>query len=258
MLTSHNDNARTGANLHETILTPSNVNALQFGKLFTIRLDGDVYAQPLYVPKVAVPSLGIHNIVYAATENNTVYALDADDPKGVILWNVHLGPALSFEDVPTGYCTVIVPVVGITGTPVIDASTKTMYVVARTFEHSKHEYKLHALDLQTGKEKTGSPVVISAEVPGTGDGSKNGKIVFESNVQLQRPALAMVAGKIIIGFGSTCDFGNYHGWVLAYDSSTLTQTAAFVTTPNASRGGNLAVRCRPGCGRTGKHLCCHG
>ena len=246
MLTSHNDNARTGANLHETILTPSNVNALQFGKLFTIRLDGDVYAQPLYVPKVAVPSLGIHNIVYAATENNTVYALDADDPKGVILWNVHLGPALSFEDVPTGYCTVIVPVVGITGTPVIDASTKTMYVVARTFEHSKHEYKLHALDLQTGKEKTGSPVVISAEVPGTGDGSKNGKIVFESNVQLQRPALAMVAGKIIVGFGSTCDFGNYHGWVLAYDSSTLTQTAAFVTTPNASRGGIWQSGAGPG------------
>ena len=94
MLTYHNDNARTGANLHETISDTVDVNAAEFGKLFTIRLDGDVYAQPLYVPKVAVPSQGIHNIVYAATENNTVYAIDADDRKGVILWNVHLGPAL--------------------------------------------------------------------------------------------------------------------------------------------------------------------
>jgi outer membrane protein assembly factor BamB len=235
VLTSHNDNARIGANLHETILTPLNVNAGEFGKLFTVRLDGDVYAQPLYVAKVAVPSQGVHNIVYVATENNTVYAIDADDPTGLILWSNHLGPALSFEDVPLGSCTVIVPVVGITGTPVIEPSTNTMYVVARTFEHSKHEYRLYALDIFTGKQRPGSPTVISASVPG--GGSQNGKVVFDPVLQLQRPGLALAGGEIYIGFGSTCDYGNYHGWLLAYNASTLEQTSAFVATPSTSRGG---------------------
>jgi hypothetical protein len=251
VLTYHNGNARIGANPHESILTPSNVNAGDFGKLFTVHLDGDVYAQPLYVPKVAVPSQGIHNTIYVATENNTIYAIDADDPKGLIFWSAHLAQALSFKDVPKGFCTVIAPVLGITGTPVIEASTHTLYVVARTFEHSRHEYQLHALDISTGAERPGSPGVISASLPGTGDGSRNGKIIFDPNEQLQRTGLALVAGKVHIGFGSNCDYGNYHGWLLAYDASTLRQTAAIVTTPNASRGGIWESGAAPGADEEG-------
>lgn len=251
VLTYHNGNARIGANPYESILTPSNVNAGDFGKLFTVHLDGDVYAQPLYVPKVAVPSQGIHNTIYVATENNTIYAIDADDPKGLIFWSAHLAQALSFKDVPKGFCTVIAPVLGITGTPVIEASTHTLYVVARTFEHSRHEYQLHALDISTGAERPGSPGVISASLPGTGDGSRNGKIIFDPNEQLQRTGLALVAGKVHIGFGSNCDYGNYHGWLLAYDASTLRQTAAIVTTPNASRGGIWESGAAPGADEEG-------
>jgi hypothetical protein len=237
VLTYHNDEARIGANVHESILTPSNVNAGDFGKLFTVALDGDVYAQPLYLPKVNIPAQGSHNVVYAASQNNSVYAIDADDPKGLILWQAQLGPSLAFEDVPAGTCMVIVPRVGITGTPVIDSSTNTLYVVGRIFDHGKHEYKLHALDVSTGKERPGSPVLLSGSVAGKGEGSVNGKISFDSTMQLQRPGLALYRGKLYIGFGSTCDFGNYHGWILAYDAATLAQVGAFVTTPNASRGG---------------------
>jgi outer membrane protein assembly factor BamB len=251
VLTYHNDNARIGANLHETILTPSNVNAADFGKLFTVSLDGDVYAQPLYVPQVAVPLQGVHNIVYAATENNTVYALDADDPKGLILWRAHLGEPLRPDDLPGATCTVIVPTLGITGTPVIEASTHTLYVVSRTFEHSRHEYRLHALDISTGEERHGSPVVISPSVKGTGAGSRNGKILFEPTLQVQRLGLALIAGTVYVGFASNCDYGDYHGWLLAYDASTLTQIAAFVSTPNALRGGMWEAGDAPGVDRDG-------
>jgi hypothetical protein len=252
VLTYHNDNARIGANLHETILTPSNVNAGNFGKLFTVRLDGDVFAQPLYVPKVAVPTQGIHNLVIVATENNTVYAIDADDPKGLILWSTHLEPALPFKDVPAGACTVIVPLIGITGTPVIEAATNTLYVVARTFEQSNHNFKLHALDIATGKDRPKSPVVISASAQGTGDGSRDGKLVFATTLQLQRPGLALSAGKLYVGFASNCDYGNYHGWLLAYDASTLRQTAAFLTTPNGARGGIWQSGAAPGVDEDGQ------
>ena len=237
VLTYHNDEARIGANVHESILTPSNVNAGDFGKLFTVAVDGDVYAQPLYLPRVSIPAQGTHNVIYTATENNSVYAIDADDPKGLILWHAQLGPSLSFEDLPAGTCTVIVPRVGITGTPVIDSSTKTLYVVDRVFDHGKHEYQLHALDVSTGKDRPGSPLLLSASVTGKGEGNVNGKISFDPTLQLQRTGLALSRGKLYIAFGSTCDFGNYHGWILAYDAATLSQVSAFVTTPNASRGG---------------------
>jgi hypothetical protein len=237
VLTYHYNNALTGANLHETILTPSNVNAADFGKLFTVSLDGDVYAQPLYVPKVGVPLKGLHNIVYAATEHNTIYAIDADDPNGLILWSAHLGEPLRPDDLPGGTCTVIVPTLGITGTPVIDAATHTLYVVSRTFENSRHDYRLHALDISTGEERHGSPVVISPSVQGTGAASRNGRITFEPTLQLQRLSLVLFAGKLYVGFGSNCDYGEYHGWLLAYDASTLAPIATFVSTPNALRGG---------------------
>lgn len=237
VLTYHNDNERIGANLHETVLTPSNVNAWTFGKLYSIPLDGDVYAQPLYVPAVQVPGRGTRDIVYVATENNTVYALDADDPNGSALWRAHLGPAMREQDLPSAACSIIFPKLGITGTPAIDLSTHTLYVVARTFEHSQDEYRLYALDVVTGQQRPGSPVVISATVPGVGDGSVGGKITFDPSLQLQRVGLTLVKDRLFVGFGSNCDIGSFHGWLLAYDTSTLTQIAAFVSTPNAFHGG---------------------
>lgn len=236
MLTYHNDLSRTGENLQERLLTPANVNATSFGKLFTIPVDGNVYAQPLYAANVAVPHLGIHNVVYVATENDTVYAFDGDDPKGVILWSDHLGPALRASDLPD-VCSGIEPSIGITGTPVIDAVTRTLYVVALTFHNSVEEYWLHALDISTGGEKLGSPVTILASAQGTGRGSENGKITFQPGLQLQRPGLALAGGEVYIGFGSNCDIGDFHGWLLAYDASTLKQSGVFLSTPNGAHGG---------------------
>jgi outer membrane protein assembly factor BamB len=246
VLTYHNDNQRIGANLYETILTPSNVNAVKFGKLYSLPLDGDVYAQPLYVPSVAIPGLGIRNVVYAATENNTVYALDADDPKGLILWSAHLGQASLESELPDGSCSIILPALGITGTPVIDPTTHTLYVVAYSFEHSRQEYRLHALDISTGDERRGSPVVISASVEGKGDGNRNDEIIFDPSLQLQRTGLALDAGSVYIAFGSNCDYGDFHGWLLAYDASTLREKAAFISTPNKSRGGIWQAGAAPG------------
>jgi hypothetical protein len=237
ILTYHNNLSRTGQNLQERLLTPANVNAAQFGRLFTIPVDGNVYAQPLYMAKVAVPHLGFHNVVYVATENNTVYAFDADDPKGIVLWSNQLGPALRASDLPSGTCAGIVPSIGITGTPVIDSVTKTLYVVALNYHNSVEEYWLHALDISTGAEKPGSPVPISTSVQGTGRGSENGKIHFQAALQLQRPGLALAGGEVYIGFGSNCDLGDYHGWLLAYDTTTLKQTGVFITTPRGAHGG---------------------
>jgi hypothetical protein len=236
VFTYHNDLSRTGENLQEAQLTPSNVSAASFGKRFTIPVDGNVYAQPLYMAKVAVPHLGLHNVVYVVTENDTVYAFDADDPKGLTLWSNHLGRALQASDLPDA-CSGIEPSIGITGTPVIDPVARTLYVVALTFQDSVEQYWLHALDVSSGAEKPGSPVPISASVEGTGGGSQNGKITFQALLQLQRPGLALAGGEVYIGFGSNCDFGDFHGWLMAYDASTLKQTGIFVPTPRGHHGG---------------------
>jgi hypothetical protein len=246
VLTYHNDSSRIGGNIHEKLLTTSNVNPVDFGKLFNVPVDGDVYAQPLFVPNVNLGTLGTHNVVYVATQNNSIYAIDGEDPKGTILWKANLGPALRSADLPDGLCTVIVPLVGVTGTPAIDELTKTLYVVARTFENSRHEFKLHALDIESGKERPGSPVVISAQIDGRGDGNQNGKISFDPTLQLQRAGLALSDDKVYIEFGSSCDLGNFHGWVMAYDRATLKQTGVFVTTPNGAHGGVWQSGAAPG------------
>jgi len=174
VFTYHFDPARTGANVNETILTPGTVSAATFGKLFADPVDGQIYTQPLYVASVAIPGQGSHNVVYVATENDTVYAFDADIA-GAPLWQTSLltnaGTAVPSSD--TG-CGDLTPVIGVTGTPVIDPGTNTLYVVANTKEGDpttpSYVQRLHALDIATGAEKFGGPVAIAAAVPGTGDG----------------------------------------------------------------------------------------
>ena len=232
VLMQHNDSSRTGSNLSETTLNTSNVNVNQFGKLFTRSVDGQIYAQPLYVPSVTIAGTA-QNVVYVVTMHNSVYAFDADDPTASTpLWQVNLGASVpsTCSDNNREY--------GILSTPAIDTSTDTIYVVARTTEsNSSIAYRLHALDIATGAEKPNSPVVIQASVPGTGTGSVNGTITFDPTLQLNRPGLLLTGGNVYLAFGSECDGGNYHGWLMSYNATTLVQTAVLNTAPNGGHGG---------------------
>jgi Bacterial Ig-like domain (group 2) len=249
MLIYHNDLARTGQNPNETILTPSNVNSAQFGKLFSYPLDGGTYAQPLYVQSVAVGNQGVHNVVYVATAHDSVYAFDADGKVSTPLWHV------SFINPSTGITAVPPPLdddafpggeIGIIGTPVIDPASGTLYVVSYTLENGKAVYRLHALDLGTGAEKLGGPAVISATVAGIGDGTDGqGHLPFDPTWHLQRQALLLLNGVIYIGFASHGDIRPYHGWLLAYDATTLKQTAAYNDSPNGAAGGIWESGCGP-------------
>ncbi|MEA5504937.1 DUF4347 domain-containing protein [Halotia wernerae UHCC 0503] len=239
--TQHNDNNRTGADLNEPLLNTTNVNANQFGKLFSRPVDGSIYAQPLYLANVNIPNQGTHNVVYVATMHNTVYAFDADDPNASTpLWSTSLGPSVTLPDPNIGpypnYRDISTEV-GILSTPVISTTNNALYVVAFTKEAGKYIYRLHALDLTTGAEKFGGPVVISGNVPGTGDGSVDGVIAFTPNRQNQRPGLLLSNGKIYIAFASFGDKRPYHGWVFGYDATTLNQTSIYNATPNGGLGG---------------------
>jgi chitodextrinase len=243
--TFHNDNARTGANLSESVLTTRNVNATRFGKLQSFDIDGEAYASPLYVPAVAVPGQGAHNVVYVATEHNSVYAFDADGLSATPLWHVSfINPAAGVTTVsPTdvGECCDINPQIGITGTPVIDPASGTLYVVAKTREvvggTTNFLQRLHALDIATGAEKFGGPMVIQATVAGTGAGSSGDQVTFLPLRELQRPALLLNNGIVYIAFGSHGDQQPYHGWVLGYDSMTLHQTFAYNATADGEGAG---------------------
>jgi hypothetical protein len=213
VLTQHNDLARTGANTAETILTPANVNSNTFGKLFTDSVDGQVYAQPLYVENLGI-SGGAHNVVFVCTENNSVYAFDAD-VAGAAYWQVTLGTPY------TATCTDLTPVVGITGTPVIDLSSGTMYLDTKQAAGPAH--LLHALDISTGNEKFGGPVTVSASG-------------FTADVQHQRPGLLLLNGVVYLCFGSHCDQGSYHGFVLGYSATNLSLLYSFNTTSAGSQG----------------------
>jgi outer membrane protein assembly factor BamB len=226
------DNTGTGQNRFETLLTPRNVNAATFGKLFAAPVDGYVYAQPLYVGNVAVPGQGTHNVVYVATENGTIFAIDADS--GVELFHTNLGPAVPKDQLA---CLDLGPQIGITGTPVIDPASHTLYVAAKTFKDGSSFFHLHAIDIASGTEKNGSPALITAALRGDGGGSRNGMVVFDAAPQLQRPGLVLVNGQVIITFGSICDRGPFHGWVFAYDAASLKRTGVFLTTPNGNHGG---------------------
>ena len=250
VLTYHNDLSRDGQDLTETVLAPQNVSQTTFGKLFTQPADGYVYAQPLYMANVPIPGEGTHNVVFVATEHDSVYAYDADSNAGANaqpLWHA------SFIDPANGITTVpeadlgtggrdIVPEIGITGTPVIDPSTGTLYVVAKTKEvaggNTSYVQRLHALDIHTGAEKFGGPVVIQPTAPGTGTGNDGqGNIPFNSRRQNQRAGLALYNGNIYIAFASHGDVEPYHGWLLGYSAQTLQLTTAFVATPSGEGAG---------------------
>jgi hypothetical protein len=238
--TYHNDNLRTGQNLSETVLTPGNVNQNQFGKLFSYPLDGTALASPLYVASVSIPGLGFHNVVYVATENDSVYAFDADGLTTSPLWHVSFlsSGVTTIPCADTGECGDIPTQIGITSTPVIDQTSGTIYVVAATKEGATNwVQRLHALDITTGAEKFGGPVVIQASVPGTGTGSSGGSVPFDPLHENQRPGLLLNNGVVYLAFGSHGDVNPWHGWVLGYNAATLQQTMAFNTTPNAFGGG---------------------
>jgi hypothetical protein len=242
MFTHHNDLARTGQNLTETVLTTANVSSATFGKLATFSTDGISHASPLYVANVSIPSVGVRNVVYVSTEHDSVYAFDADTPGGNPLWHVSfINPGAGITTVPngdTGECCDITPEIGITGTPVIDPATKTLYVVAKTKEGTNtYVQRLHALDLATGAEKLGGPVVIQASVTGTGNGSVGGTVPFDPLRENQRTALLLYNGIVYMGFGSHGDNQPYHGWLLGYNATTLQRVLVFNSTPNQEGGG---------------------
>ncbi|MDR3426923.1 Ig-like domain-containing protein [Silvimonas sp.] len=231
--TYHYDNGRTGTNQNETILNTSNVNAQSFGKLYSLPVDGQVYAQPLYMANVSVPQQGTHNVVYIVTEHNSVFAFDADTG-GSPLWQVNLGPPM-----PASVCCVLrdlYPEIGITATPVIDPASQTIYVVAETYDSGVAHFRLHALDLATGADKL-TPTLIQGTALGSAPSSVNGVITFSAMQHWQRPGLLLMNGNIYIAFGSHQDTEPYQGWIFAYSASTLQRTSVLCISPNAGETG---------------------
>ncbi len=262
VMTYHNDIGRTGLNASETLLKPANVRPQTFGLLFNLPTDGQVYAQPLYLPFLNIPGKGIHNVVFIATQHNSVYAYDADSNLGSNaqpLWHVNFGSSIPNWEVGSDD---INPEIGITSTPVIGPATyssnnQLLYVVSKTksFDTSGqavYTQQIHALDVTTGTEKLGGPVTIQGSVPGTGEASVNGTVNFNSLIQHCRAALLLVpqarfstappsksnpripigGGTLYVTFASHGDQGPYHGWVFAYDSANLKQIGILNTTPN--------------------------
>lgn len=234
--TNRYDNQRTGSDKSESLLSTAAVSSGQFGLQFSRSVDGSQYAQPLYLSGLVMSDGSTHNVVFAATMHNTVYAFDADGNGTSPLWSKNLGPSGPVN----GFgCTDTAVEVGITSTPVIDQAAGTMYVVSKGVENSAWVQRLHALDVKSGQERAGSPIVISASVNGTGAGSVGGKVSFNADNQLNRSGLLLDHGTVYIAFASHCDKAPYHGWILAYTyaNSALSQTRAFNISPNGSAGG---------------------
>lgn len=248
VLTQHNDLNRTGWNNQETQLNIKNVKTGSFGKLFTDTLDDKVFAQPLVASGVNMP-VGIRNVVYVATVNNTVYAYDADSVRVAgAFWKISLTPSGTRPPKNTdltpplcgGSYNDFSGNMGIVGTPVIDKTAGTLYVVSRsvtTDGTNVFAQYLHALDIKTGAERAGSPVTIAAQVNGTGDGNVGGVISFDPKKQNQRPGLLLSNGIVYIGWASHCDWDPYHGWLIGYDATTLQQKIVYNTTPGGGEGG---------------------
>jgi hypothetical protein len=271
VLTSYNGN---GTNIQETFLNAGNVNESKFGELFAMPVDGDLFAQPLYVSGLKMGDGKTHNVVFAATQHDSVYAFDADSA-GAPLWHKSVGtstpmpsPYLAWEWTVTSQSPGIKCggsqqynqwETGITSTPVIDPTTSTIYVVALNVDMTKTtpggtcldvttcktvtcdfptvNYQLHALDLVTGAEKFGGPVDVQGTVPGTGEGSKSGMLTFEAGQELQRPSLLLANGNVYFATSSFNDSGIFHGWMFAYDKATLKQVGLLNDTPNGEYGG---------------------
>jgi hypothetical protein len=261
IFTYHNDNARDGINTREFALSSSTVATSTFGKLFSCAVDGAVYAQPLWMRGVSIAG-GTHNVIVVATQHDSVYVFDADAKPCVTYWHVSLLDTLhggtpgeapvTWNDV--GYCYGdIYPEVGVTGTPVIDATTKTIYVVSASESNAKNSgncigasgnfyHRLHALDVATGSEKYNAPVTIAASIPGTGDGSVNGMVSFDSQHHHHRSGLAEAGGRIYVAFAAHEDATPYHGWLIAYKATNVQQQmAVFNTTPNGINGADGGI-----------------
>ncbi|HUE43826.1 MAG TPA: chitobiase/beta-hexosaminidase C-terminal domain-containing protein [Candidatus Sulfotelmatobacter sp.] len=245
--TQHYDNTRSGSNTSETILTTSSVTPTTFGRLFSQSVDAQIYAQPLYMQNVTISGKAAHNVVFVATENDSVYAFDADTNGGTNatpLWKVTLldsahGAASGATSIPQGdvSTTDITPIIGITGTPVIDPSSNTMYLVSATKEGGNYFQRLHALDITSGAEKFGGPVPLSGSVPGNGNGSSGGTLTFDQKWENNRPGLLLLNGIVYIGFAAHGDNGPWHGWILAYNASTLKQTSVWCSSANGIGAG---------------------
>jgi hypothetical protein len=261
VLTHRNNVARTGLQPAETILNTSNVNTSQFGKLFTFSVDGYLYAQPLYVSAYTMNDSKSHNVLYGATSNATVYAFDADgnNPTAGYLWSRSLIPSGEQVVTTSDYsCSNPAPATGIIGTPVIDRVRGVMYVVAKTKlvngNSTTYYHRIHALSLKDGSDQLNGPTVITATVPGTGDGSSGGNVTFNSLRQNERAALAEAEGTVWITYASHCDIGPYHGWTLGYNASDVSQqTAVYNNTPNGGDGGIWMVAGAPSADNLG-HL----
>ena len=234
--TYHVDVARTGLNPNETTLTTSNVTSAQFGLIRTLAVDGHVDAQPLYLSALSIGGQS-HNVVYAVTEHDSVYAFDADS--GTQLWKTSI---IGTGETTSGDhgCSQITPEIGITSTPVIDrkaGANGTIFVVGMTEDSSGHYHqRLHALDVTTGAELTGSPTEIAATFPGTGANSSGGNVVFDPGQYAERAGILLLNGVLYLGWTSHCDSGPYTGWLMGYSESTLAQTAVLNLTPNGSEG----------------------
>ena len=251
ILTFHADLARDGSNDQEYALTPSNVNSSDFGKLFSCTVDGAVYAQPLWVADLKVNGT-VRNVVLVATEHDSLYAFDADANPCQQLWQTHLidsshGGTRGEVTVPSGTSGYLVgngdgditPEVGVTGTPAIDAAAGIIYVVSKSMNAGGTSFyqRLHAIDLTTGAEKSGSPVTISANFPGTGDGGSS--VAFDPRMENQRAGLALVDGVVYIAWGSHEDTRPWYGWLIgyAYGGTGFSQVGVLNSAPNVRRGG---------------------
>lgn len=235
--TYHNDIARTGQNLEETMLTLSNVNSSSFGKLLTLPVDSVIDAEPLYLSALSIPGQGTHNVVYAVTENDSAYAFDADT--GALLWHASvLGPGETPSD--THNCGQITPTIGVTATPVIDRKLGphgTIFLAAMSKNSSGAYFqRLHSLDAATGQEQPGSPITVQAKYPGTGDGSQGGYVIFDPYQYAERQGLLLLNHVIYTGWTSHCDQQPYTGWVIGYSEENGTQTSVIDLTPNGNEG----------------------
>jgi len=232
VLTYHNDVARTGQNLNETMLTPSNVNSTSFGLLGSAAVDGPVDAEPLYAGSLTVKG-AVHNVLFVATENDSVYAFDADTLTQ--LWQNSLLSGTGESPSGDQGCGQVEPTIGITSTPVIDPTAGvhgTIFVVAMSISGGTYHQRLHALDLATGDEQAGSPVLIAATFPTLG-----GQTTFDPGQYEERAGLLLLNNVIYLAWTSHCDDGSYQGWVMGYGESSLQQTSVLNVTPNGSQGG---------------------
>lgn len=232
VVTWHYDNARTSANSNETLLTPANVNKVTFGKLSTKPVGGFVVANPLYLPNVNIPGQGVHNVAYVVTLHDSVYAFDADTTSTTPLWMTSIlslspaGATTTPTTVKKNATTTGWTELGIVSTPVIDPVGGTLYLVGETYENGVIRHGLHALDVTTGNEKLGGPVLITASYTLNGATTR-----FTDLYQLNRPGLLLTNGNIYIAWGSNCCNNYSEGWVLSYNAATLQPEGAFTTEP---------------------------